>query len=185
MGWNDINENASKEKTPYTKFTVGNNMFRILGDEPYSYWSHWLQKQQTSVACAGRDCPICNLIKAAKEAGETPAYNSTKRHAILVWNYTTNQAEIMIQGKTFFNQLLDLHQEVGDIRSYDIKVIRKGKGTDTTYTILPQPAKEFDREGKNIPEVNFAELFAPPTHEEMLQLIEGKTRAEINGKEEK
>ena len=92
--------------------------------------------------------------------------------------------EVMIQGKTFFSQLLDLHKEVGNITTYDIKVIRKGSGTDTTYTLLPAAPTDFDTEGKEIEEVDMQELFKAPTKEEMLQLMEGKTWAEINGTEE-
>lgn len=187
MGWNDVareSGSGSKEKTPYTKFENGTTMIRILDNEPFSFWSHWLQKQQTSVTCIGKDCPICNIIRQMKANKETPMYNSTQRHAIRIWNYTTQQMEVMIQGKTFFSMLLDLHKEVGDITTYDVKVIRKGSGTDTTYTLLPSAPAEFDTTDKEIEDVDMEELFRAPTKEEMLQLMEGKTWAEINGTED-
>ena len=108
-------------------------------------------------------------------------YNSTQRHAVRVWNYKTNQMEVMIQGRTFFSSLLDLHTEVGDITTYDIKVIRKGEKTDTTYNMLPQQPKDFDVSDKEITDVDFEELFKAPTKEEMIMLIQGKTWSEING----
>lgn len=185
MGWNEVEgKSSANEKMTYTKFGTGNTMIRIISNEPHSFWSHWLAKQKTSITCPGKGCPICSLIKAAKENKETPLYNSSQRHAVLIYNYTTKQFEVMIQGKTFFSQLLDLHKEVGDITTYDIKVIRKGDGTDTTYTLLPQPVKEFSVEGVEVPNVDLEQLFSPPTHEEILQLLEGKTWAEINGVEE-
>ena len=184
MGWNDVQGNENNtEKIPYTKFEAGNTVIRILDEEPYSFWSHWLQKQQTSVTCRGRDCPICNIIAQAKAANEKPPYNSSKRHAIRIWNYNTNQMEVMIQGKTFFSQLLTLHREIGDLRTYDVKVVRKGNGTDTTYTLLPSAPSEFAiTEG--ITEVDMKEIFAAPTKEEMIMLAEGKTWKEINETEE-
>lgn len=184
MGWAEVMGEKTSEKIPYTKFETGSTMIRVLDNEPYSYWSHWLNKQQTSVACLKRDCPICGVIAQMKANKETPIYTSSQRHAIRIWNYTTNQMEIMIQGKNFFSQLLTLHKEIGDITTYDIKVVRKGQGTDTTYTLLPSTPKEFDTNDKTIVDVDMAEQFSPPTREEMLLLMEGLTWAEINGNEE-
>ena len=39
-----------------------------------------------------------------------------------VLNLTTGKVEILEQGKTFFTQLRALHEEIGDIRNYNIKV---------------------------------------------------------------
>ena len=89
----------------------------------------------------------------------------------------------MIQGKNFFNQLLTLHREVGDLKTYDLKIIRNGEGKDTTYTILPSQPTEFGiTEG--IEEVNMEELFKAPEREVVLQLMEGKTYKEIYGDNE-
>ena len=186
MSWNDVTRenNASNEKIPYTKFENGNTAIRILDDEPFSFWQHWFQNQQTSITCPGKDCPVCNIIKQMKANKEKPIYNSSQRHAIRIWNYATNQMEVMIQGKVFFSQLHDLLKEVGDLRTYDIKVIRKGSGTDTTYNLLPSAPSEFVLEGKEISDVDFEELFKSPTHDEILQLMEGKSWAEINGTDE-
>ena len=184
MSWSDVVGNGDKaEKTPYTKFENGNTLIRILDDEPFSFWSHWLQKQQTSVTCMGRDCPICNIIAQMKANKAEQIYSNSKRHAIRIWNYTTGKMEIMIQGKTFFTDLLTLHKEVGDLKTYDIKVVRKGSGTDTKYTLLPQRESEFEHES-DVAEVNMADTFKAPSKEEMLLLIEGKTWAEINGEDE-
>lgn len=183
MAWDDVLGIKTNDKTPITKFVTGNTLVRILDNEPYSFWSHWLERQQTSVSCLGRDCPICSIITQARVNKEDTQYSSTQRHAVRVWNYTTKEMEVMIQGKNFFNQLLTLHREVGDITSYDIKVVRKGAGTDTTYTLLPSAPKEFEvTEG--IKDIDMAVQYKPPTKEEMLQLIEGKTWKEINGVDE-
>ena len=181
MGWNDVarEPGQSADKLQYTKFENGNNLIRILDAEPFSFWQHWMPKQNTSVACMGKDCPICSVIAQQKANNETPQYNSSHRHAIRVWNYTTNQMEVMIQGKTFFSQLLDLHKEVGDLRTYDLKIIRKGSGTDTVYTMIPCAPKEFEF-ANQCEEVDIQDLLKAPTKEEMLLLMEGKTWAEIN-----
>lgn len=180
MGWNDIENTNSNEKIPYTKFVEGNTIIRVLDKEPYSFWSHWMQNQQTSVTCLGRDCPICAVIAQSKANNTKVPFNNSHRHALRVWNYTTKQMEIMIQGRNFMQQLLSLHREVGDLTTYDVKVIRRGSGTDTTYTVVPTAPTEFNiTEG--ITEINMEEQFKAPTREEILMLMEGKTWAEING----
>ena len=187
MSWADLERTNSAnkgDKIPYTKFEAGATTIRILDNEPYSFWSHWLPAQGTSVSCMGKGCPICAVIaeeKANKVVNKK--YSSTQRHAIRIWNYKTNQMEIMIQGKNFFSQLLTLHREVGDITTYDIKVIRSGEGKETAYTILPSAPSEFEiKEG--IEEVNMEELFKAPEKDVILQLMEGKSYAEIYGNNE-
>lgn len=182
MSWDDVTRESggASEKTPYTKFENGATLIRILDDEPYSFWQHWLAKQNTSVLCMGKGCPICDVIKQMKAEGLAPIYNSTQRHAIRIWNYTTAKMEVLIQGRTFFSQLLTLHKEVGDIRGYDIKCIRKGSGTDTTYTLLPAAPTPFTTT-EGVEEIDMAETFKIPTANEVRQLMEGKTWAEING----
>lgn len=184
MSWADIENTEKKERIPYTKFVEGQTMIRILDEEPYSFWQHWLPAQNTSVVCLGKDCPICNQIAAAKANKMQPKYNNSRRHAMRIWNYTTNQMEIMIQGRGFMSQLLMLNREVGDLRTYDVKIIRKGTGKDTTYMAMPTAPTDFDAEGKEIEEVNMEEIFKAPTREEMLMLMQGMTWADINGTDE-
>lgn len=184
MGWNDVERvnGEEKEKIPYTKFE-GSTVIRVIDKEPYSFWSHWLPKQNTGVTCPGKGCPICSVMAEQRASNLPKTYNSTQRHAVRIWNYDTNQMEIMIQGKTFFSQLLTFHREIGDLTGYDLKVIRKGSGKDTTYTLIPQPAKDCDF-GDKIVDVDYAELFKAPDTETIVQLMEGKTWDEINGANE-
>ena len=185
MAWSDVeNTGGKKEKIPYTKFPEGGTRIRILDGEPYSFWQHWFPKQNTAATCLGKDCPVCNVIAQAKANKVTPIYNSSHRHALRIWNYTTNQMEIMIQGRTFMQNLLMWHKEMGDLREYDVKVVRSGSGTNTTYNIMPMTPSPFDTEDKLIEEVDMEEQFKAPTKEEMRQLIEGKTWAEISGVDE-
>lgn len=189
MSWDAIEgKKETGEKIPYTKFSEGNSVIRVLDNEPFSFWNHWLQKQQTGVSCIGKDCPICAVI-AQQKADKVPlTYSSSQRHAVRIWNYGTNQEEVMIQGRQFFQTLLAYHREVGDITTYDIKIIRKGGGTDTTYTMIPQPKSEIKPEiAEKIVPVDFTELFKPLEKETILMLMEGKTWEEIkalNGTEE-
>lgn len=180
MSWNDVEKKAGeeKDKIPYSKLEQGTTMIRVISEEPYSFWSHWLTKQNTSVTCLGKDCPICGIIAQQKANKQEKTYSSTQRHSLLVYNYTTKQYEILIQGKTFFSQLLTLHREIGDIRDYDIKIVRNGEGKNTTYTILPTAPKEFECD-EEAPVVDFEEVFKPLDKSIVIQLMEGKSYEEI------
>lgn len=181
MSWEDIERKGGKsDRTPITAFSEGNTQIRCIDNDPFSFWNHWMQKHGRGAVCLGRDCPICSVITQQKANKETTTYSSTQRHAIRIWNYSTKQMEIMIQGKQFFEQLLNLHREVGDIQTYDIKVTRKGTGTDTTYMCLPMAPKEFEH-ASEIVEIDFAEQFKPMAKENLLLLMEGKTYDEVFG----
>lgn len=177
MSWADV-EKTKTEKLNFTKFPESSTIIRVLDAEPYSFWQHWLPVQRSSVTCIGRDCPICEAIAKERANKLTPRFNNSQRHAIRVWNYTTNQMEVMIQGRKFMNQLLALHKEVGDLREYDVKIVRQGGGMDTTYMVLPSAPSIFDKKDEVV-EVDFTDVFKPPTKDEMLQLMDGISWNEI------
>lgn len=178
MSWSDVRNESSKEKVPYTKFSEGLTKIRVLDAEPYSWWQHWIPSSKTSVTCPGSDCPICEVIIKQKNAKETPTFNNSRRHALRIWNYTTNQMEIVIQGRGFMQNLLDLHEEIGDIREYDIKIKRSGSGLDTSYTALPTPASDFEFADK-IYDVDMEDLFKTPDRSILIQLMQGKKWSDI------
>lgn len=189
MGWNDVEKTSGStgDKQEYTKFPEGNTIIRILDTEPFSFWQHWLQKQQRGITCLGgqKTCPICRVIAAQKASKETPTYNSTQRHAIRIFNKTTNRMEIMVQGKGFMSNLLTLFTEVGDLKSFDIKVVRKGSDTNTTYMFFPQsPSPLTPDELEKITEIDITAGFKAPTEEQMIQLMEGKTFDEVFGQKD-
>lgn len=181
MGWKDVKSGANdkEDKIPISKLAEGATTIRVLDDEPYSFWSHWMASQNIGINCLGKDCPVCAII-AQQKANKDPnkKYNSSKRHALRIWNYSTNQMEILIQGNTFFQNLSTYNTEVGDLRNYDIKVLRKGLDTSTTYTMIPQQPSEFKNTDKCV-EVDLKELLKPYDKEIVLQLMEGKTFEEI------
>ena len=184
MSWKEVDKKTgeSADKQEYTKFAEGNTMIRILDDEPYSFWQHWMPDLKRGVTCIGKDCPICNVIRAQKANKETPKYNSTQRHAIRIFNKTTNRMEIMIQGKSFFGQLLTLHNEVGDLKTFDIKVVRKGGDTNTVYMMFPsQPSALSQTELDAITEIDISSGLQAPTAEQMVGLMEGKSYDEVFG----
>ena len=115
MSWAEVknNNNASSEnKVEFTKIEPGETVtLRVLDEEPYSRWTHWLQSHKRGVTCAGKGCPICEIIKQQKANKMTATYSSAKRHVLHVWNYGTKRVELFEQGNTVFETMCTLHEK--------------------------------------------------------------------------
>lgn len=185
MAWNDVSSGNNTEKVDieYIKLTPNNPVkIRILDTEPYSRWTHWLQKQSRTLTCGGRDCPICAVSKAQKANGETPQYSTTKRHIVHIWNYATNRVEFFEAGNTVFAQLGNYHRLLGSITEADITVIRSGTGKQTTYSFMPDTKAPISQhiltEYNNI-KVDFEQRYTPPNAEDIKKLMSGMSFDEV------
>ena len=113
-----------------------------------------------------------------------PQYNSNRKFAMHVYNVSNGKVEILEQGKNFFAQLHALHEEVGDIRNYNIKVKTQNAGsTDVIYTLMPMSPKELTDEEKELTKElkPFDEVFKKPTREQIIDLMNGKSPEEVFG----
>ena len=152
ISWNDIKSNQSggsggsdANKVNYVKLDVGTNQLRIIGDEPYSRWTHWIPQANDGkgfgVDCIGKDCPICVILASDKKNKIKSKYSSRKTHAINVLTKkpgTTPEVAILDAGNKIFNGLLVLMEQMGDLKNYDVKIIKSGTTvTDTDYNVLP------------------------------------------------
>lgn len=186
MGWEQVE--GKGDKIEFIKFEAGKaTVIRVMDESPVSKWRHWILSAKRSVTCLGNGCPVCESIKLAKEAGITPVYSSVMRHTLHVINKSTNTLELLEQGKTFFDQLLVFKNNMGDLRDYDIKVIRTGKDKQTTYTMIPMATSGLTKEELAMYEANKAdinEMTKPFTIEQTKGFMEGKSVEEIFGKED-
>lgn len=185
FAWDDVDSNGGggKSDIEYTKINAGSMVtLRILDDEPFSRWTHWLPVQKRSLTCAGKDCPICAVIKSQKEAKETPTYSSTRRHILHVWNYDTNRIEFFEQGNTVFKDLSAFHKMLGGIKNADIKVMKTGQGKDTKYTFMPSGATPIPAnilEEYNAKKISFTERYKAPDIEDMKKLMAGASFEDV------
>lgn len=186
--WSEISNDESQssaKKVSFISFPEGLTNIRILDKEPHTRWQHWLPQAKRSVTCLGKGCPICNLVKQAKANGEESPYRTGKKHSLNVINRTTGKVEVLEQGKTFFEELLELHTDVGDVTTYDIKVKRKGKTkNDTKYKLTEDVHTELTPDELKMIEkdkIDLAEYFKAPTNEQVLQLINGIDPKEVFG----
>lgn len=186
MGWEEVRKDNNESggdgnQIDFITFKEGATEIRIVDDEPISKWKHWLPQHNRSVICPGRGCPVCNIIKNAKQNNETPKYNSSKRFHIHVIDRTDGKLKIMEQSKTFFGMLLALQDNVGKLTNYDVKVIRSGMGKKTQYNVIPMGQVALSEKDKTLlnSRIDLDEFFTAPTNEQITQLLKGMTFDEV------
>ena len=183
-GWDEVlkDPQTNQNKTEFTKLQNGVTELRFLDGEPFVRWAHWLASAKRNVSCIGAGCPVCEAIKTAKSTGAKVPYNSNRKFAMHVLNLNTGNVEILEQGKMFFTQLHALHDEMGDIREYNVKVRTQNAGsTDVVHTLMPMPKSELTDEQKELCKdlKPFEEVFKKPTKEQVIQLMSGKSPEEV------
>lgn len=184
-GWDEVlKEGGNNSKTDFTKLQNGVTELRFLDAEPFARWAHWMNNCKRNISCIGSECPICDTIRVSKKAGVKTPYSSNRKFAMHVYNFSTGKVEILEQGKNFFTSLHALHEEMGDIREYNVKVKTQNAGsTDVNHTIMPCPPSELSDEIKELCKdlKPFEEVFKKPTREQIVQLMEGKSVEEVFG----
>jgi hypothetical protein len=183
---------GSSNKQDFAKFPEGITIIRVIGNAPHTRWTHWMPQFKRSVNCPGnRVCPICALIKAAKDAKQTPKYNTQKKFAINIINRATKRVEIMDQGKTFFEDLRDLRDDGtaksnlklhGELHEYDVRVKRRGTGQDdTTYRLDFEEKYELTPEDADLvaTAVDLDEYFRPHPPEAIKRVLAGEAFDEV------
>lgn len=180
-GWGALQDSNTTDKVGFTKFEAGVvTEIRCLGNEPVVRWSHFLPIAKRSITCLGKGCPVCDARELAKAQGVDPKFSTSKKFAMVIYNFKTGQVEILEQGKSFFEQLYSLHTEVGDLTGYNIKVKRVGEKTNTMYTLIPCAPSTFSEEVGELPDLE--KQFTAPTREQALALMEGQSPQEVFGK---
>ena len=183
-GWDKVeeaikNEGSNSVDTPFIKFEPGKTkIIRVVSQEPISRWKHWMPQHKRSFICAGKGCPICAENDKARANGGKATYGNTNRHHLLVLDRDDKTVKILEQGNVFFGQLLTLRKEIGDLSSFDVKVVRTGKDKDTTYMLLPVFNTELTDEEKEAiasNTLNLDEFFSTPTKEQLVRILAGES----------
>lgn len=191
-GWDlDTGSGSSSTKTEFTKFPEGITRIRIVDDAPFQRWTHWQQKAKRSINCPGKGCPICD-IRRNEKANKMPSTQAiAKRFAINVINRETNRLEILEQGKTFFEDVRDLMEDLKKegkkLSEADFKVRRRGTTKDdTSYRVdIDEKYPLSDADMKLLENrVNLQEYFTPHTNEQILRILNGEAWEEVMKREE-
>jgi hypothetical protein len=176
------------DKANFAKFPEGITKIRVIDEAPYQRWTHFMKKFKRSINCPGKGCPICEIRRAEKQNKMPYSHAMAKRFALNIINRETNRVEIMEQGKTFIQDLVDL---MGDLREdggktlldADIKVRRRGLGQDdTTYRLdidSVSALSDIDKDLIDKKRIKLDEYFKPHTPEQILRLLNGEAWEDV------
>ncbi len=181
-GW-DFNSNEGGAKADFTKFAPGIARIRVLDDEPFMRWTHWLNQWKRSINCPGKGCPICEIRKQQKANKEPYTYAVAKRLAMNVMNYETNKVEIMEQGVGFFEDLRDVMNDIVDkgdtLADAIIKVKRRGTTKDDTSYRLDLDSIDkisgIELDALKSKTTDLSDYFKPNTVEQILRIVQGES----------
>ena len=123
----------------YMKFQKGDNKFRVLS-RPIVGWIDWKDK-----------VPYRFDMKSKPEKPMVEGVSVKHFWAFLVWNYSEGAVQILeVTQSTIQKTIGDLSKDEdwGAPFEYDLKVIRKGEGKETEYSITPSPKKVLSDEIK-------------------------------------
>ena len=126
------------------KFPEGETKFRILSS-PVTGYEGWKDRKPLRFK---------NLVDAMKQAPfETSTYNPKGDPvyfwALIVWSYSDNAIKILnLKQKTIQDKIKELANDPdwGDVKKFDIKVIKTGVDKETEYSVNPVPHKEITAE---------------------------------------
>lgn len=178
----DLNAgNQGGEKVEFARFPEGITRIRVVDDAPYQRWIHFIRKFKRSINCPGKGCPICDIRRNQKANKMPYSYDMQKRFALNIINRETGKIEIMEQGKTFMQDLIDLKGDLErkglTIKDADFKVRRRGtEKDDTSYRLDIEEEVPLTEADKKLMEkrVNFAEYFKPHTIEQITRIVNGE-----------
>lgn len=128
------NYEQPKSDSNYMKFEKGENKFRILS-KPILGWEDWKDKK-----------PLRFPMDKKPQASIDPKQPVKHFWTMLVWNYEEARVQILeITQVTVIAGITTLVKDLewGAPYGYDIKVIKKGDGMETEYTVTPSPKKKL------------------------------------------
>ena len=162
-------EQATKtSKNGYMKFIGTNSRFRVLGEavDGFIWWTDEDGKRRPN-----RVRDLSEVPERFKDNVAEDDERSKYFIAMLVWNYKfekdddgkwVGKAQILdLTQVSIYGVLssLEVNEDWGDLKGYDIKVEKSGEGKNTRYEVTPVPHKPFDDKDKDIPTVNLKALF--------------------------
>jgi hypothetical protein len=161
--WGDLPEEkealakTSGEKRDLVSFSPvqGDNKLRIVGSYKF-FKEHWVGKVKRTPVCPGKGCPICehpdkqvffDKARALRDAGKEEeakalfrkvyaTYDPRPCYAVNVIDRADGQIKIWKFSRTVKEMIAAIAKNYGDPNNYDVTVNRKGKGTETKYTVI-------------------------------------------------
>ena len=147
----------------------GSNLVRCI-TSPFQFYIVWTEDatgQKRKFKSALKDCPLVQRGEKAQA-----------RWYVGVLNRKTNQPAVLEIGPQIFKQIVALSKKSkwGDPRAYDLDIVRKPKGSQPLYVVLPEPKEALtDDEKSSIKEflarVDLIKMTEAPSPEEILEKL--------------
>lgn len=212
---------SPEDKLDFLATPEGETEIRVLDAAPYYYQEWWAVQgnggEGTSIPYKGKDDLLekanrefmQGVFKQADEKGLKDAarkkflkdngydkqpYGKLKnKYIIHVLDRATGEVKLLDKGKGIFEKLkgFAMHKYHGDLREYDVTIVRKGTGwMDTEYDVMACPTKvpltEAELALYEAKKVDLAELKggANVTPEQALEVAKGATWKDVLGAHE-
>lgn len=198
MAWDNVkpaNSNTSSE-VEYFKPQEGIQVIRILDDEPYSRFVHWIPSANNgkgvSIDCIGAGCPVCEEIARQKASGiKQPTFNRRMVHSINICvkqigteKQETLKAVVLEKGNNVFVPIKDTMGFLAmqgletDLTKVDLYITVTGKDKPV-YSVQPLiPTFGTDCVITN-EKYNCKELKPALNREQILGLMNGKSLDDV------
>jgi hypothetical protein len=141
-GWSSVETLQSGDFAQEFKVSEKPQLFRFIETAPVAgYRQHWItRKGKQSFTCVEDDCPLCD------DLGNKPQAKFVFNVGVYVDESWVNK--ILVTGSRLAKQIKGFNEQKGTSPINDSKIYwtisKSGKGTDTTYSLLPQKARDLE-----------------------------------------
>lgn len=127
----------------YAKLLQGENKFRIVGDIDDTPPGFIVGMVGWTTDEEGQRRPV--RYTTGESVPQTFDEKPKEFFAMIVWSYAEERIQILeLTQAGLKDELikLDADEDWGDLRKYDISIIRSGEGLETSYVMTPKPHKK-------------------------------------------
>ena len=175
-------QQADNTDNRFLKLEAGSTRIRVIDEGPAKRWVHWLGSKPY-VCPEDRTCPACQAFFAARETDPEGARELGRRRSFLinVLSYDPLEVKVYGFGNQIAKQFAGLDTVNGDLRDYDVVIIKTKTGADprnVSYQVIPGGEKKaLSAEQQAVAEdkIDLAEFLAPSPNNEIEAALNGKT----------
>lgn len=126
----------------YMKLKEGENKFRVMSDT-ITGWEYWTN--------ANKPVRSESYPESFPDIRKNPDGSSNVKAfcAFIVWNYNEKSLQILELTQKKIRETLEAimkDEDYGELKGYDVTIIREGEGLNTQYQVTPKPPKPVAKE---------------------------------------
>lgn len=166
MSWSEIAGESAGRENIYVAIESGKpkrvHALLATGEEPRSFWSHFIESAKQSVRCPGKNvCPACKEGISARMV-----------HAMNVYDYTEKSVRILDRGNQVYQSIkLFYESNSNNLDNIDIVIKSTGKGRNTNYVVASLPVDKNAPDFESLERHDLDEICKPNTPQEIKDLL--------------